>query len=345
MLPLVTDVYSPQATLRLCQPVKPPRLPAMQNPDTLYAAWPDLLLTIHSQKRRTMVDDPLAACYKHDIPYRVHSPPINVTLVDPLATGSREERPVQVWTATMEGSADLLVARFYDPLYYDNPWRDRFPYIKRAVAIEHECYSRLKSYAGLYVPHFLGVFVAEIPGPAGPRHIYAILLKYVPGIDVRNFMDGGVGGRTCTQHQAAMVDGAARLLYLCFQQGIYPKDTKDANTIIQIPEIPSEEDFCATAECPFRNLIHIDFAFDASHPEPPTHGYAPHLLLIDMELALFFSKQSWVGKADIQTCRTIAIHEWKRNDYLGWFRHQEVSTAFLPYAVRPNTIADDSGDE
>ncbi|KAJ6479877.1 hypothetical protein C8R47DRAFT_1136289 [Mycena vitilis] len=332
-LPPVTDVYSHRANLDLYQPASVPSLPSQDNPDKLSAKWPSLYLTDNSKKRQSMADDPLAACYHHDIPYNAHSPPITITLATSLATGAREERPVQVWTATMEGSSDLLVARFYDPLYYDNACRDRFPYIERAVAIEHECYSRLKPYAGVYVPHFLGVFVAEIPGPAGPRHVYAVLLKHVHGVDVRNLMDGGVGGRTCTQHQAALVDGAARLLYLCFQQGVFPKDMKDANTIIQLPTKPSEEDFCPNSDCPFRNLIRIGFAFDAEHPEPPNHDYAPRLFLIDMELALFFSKQSWVGEADIQLCRTIALHEWTRNDYLCWVRDMEVETAFLPYAA------------
>ncbi|KAJ6479876.1 hypothetical protein C8R47DRAFT_1322530 [Mycena vitilis] len=330
--PLVTDTYSPQSRLSMYPSAKIPDLPSIQNRDTYFAQMKTP--AFGSKARKRMAEDPLGMCYERAVPYDTSSPPITITLATPLATGARK-RPVQVWTATLEGSAELLVARLYDPLYFESGYINRFRYIENAVAIEHECYSRLKDYAGVVVPHLIGVFVAEIPGPAGSRYIYAVLLKYVEGSDVRSIMAGGVGDRTCSRHQAAIVDAAARNLYLLFRHGIRPMDVKDNNAILRVPRAPSQEQFCAVTNCPFRNLIHIDFNFDPAHLEPPTHLFAPRLALIDMEYALFYSQASWVGEADIQQCRNLTIRHWVNADGLEWIRYEDIYEDLKPCNVRP----------
>ncbi|KAJ7201290.1 hypothetical protein GGX14DRAFT_699438, partial [Mycena pura] len=329
----ITEVYAPRTALKLYDTVTMPRVPPIQRPDTYGARWPHMRITL-AERKRIQESDPLQMCYEHDVAYNSHSPPMTLTLETALATGMREERPVQVWTARRQDSTDLLVVRIYDPLYYDITWRDRFAHIERAVAIEDECYSRLKAHGGKLVPHYFGVFVAEIPGPERPRHVYAVLLRHLEGKDVREIMEDETGERTCAEHQTSIIDAAARVLYQFFQVGVYPTDLKDSNTIIQLPKTPSNEDFCSCSTCPFRNLIQIDFHFDPDSPQPPAHEYAPRVFIIDLERAMFYSKDSVVVReADIQRCRVITAQEWSRNDYLRWVRVVDIYTVLEPYGT------------
>ncbi|KAJ7186583.1 hypothetical protein C8R46DRAFT_1341952, partial [Mycena filopes] len=313
--------YRPGTSLFLYEPATMRKLPPVQHPDTPGASW-DRLILRSSKLRERLTLNALQVCYEHDIPWIERSDPSTLVLESSLATGKREERPVQVWTPRFKDSADLLVARIYDPLYFDVVYRDRFAYVERAVAIEQECYSRMADYGGLLVPHYVGLFVVEVPGPQGPRHVYAILLRHIPGPDIRQVMDHGVGLRTCPPHQAAIIDAAARILYRFFRRGIFLKDLKDANTILQLPETPSTESFCPESDCPMRNLIRMDFTFDPSAPDPPPHPYAPRAFLIDMELAVFYTvaDDSYLNNFDIIICRRMVHRKWVENDYLGWVK-------------------------
>ncbi|KAJ7440510.1 hypothetical protein B0H11DRAFT_2292895 [Mycena galericulata] len=331
----ITKVYAPGTTLKLYQPATVPGLPPVLYPDTWGARWPRMKIT-NAERKKIRESDPLQLCYEHDVAYDTHSLPTVINLAIPLATGAREERPVQVWTARREDSTDLLVARIYDPLYYKIMWRNRFEVIERAVAIENECYSRLKPLAGNIAPQYLGMFVAEIPGPERPRHVYAILLRHIEGSDVRKLMGDGAAERACAEHKTSIIDAAARVLYQFFRLGISPTDLKDSNTILQLPRTPSSEDFCTFPTCPFRHFIHIDFTFDASCPQSAGHAYSPRAFIIDLERAVFYSEDSViVGEADIQDCRVNTIQQWVLNDYLRWMEPGVIYTVLAPYGVRP----------
>ncbi|KAJ7864123.1 hypothetical protein B0H14DRAFT_3133795 [Mycena olivaceomarginata] len=331
----ITQVYAPGTTLKLYQPATVPGLPPILYPDTWGARWPRMTITM-AERKKIRESDPLQLFYEHDVAYDTHSLPTVITLATPLATGTREERPVQVWTARREDSTDLLVARIYDPLYYKIMWRDRFEVIERAVAIENECYSRLKPLAGNLAPQYFGVFVAQIPGPERPRHVYVILLRHIEGSDVRQLMGDGAAERACAEHKTSIIDAAARVLYQFFRLGISPTDLKDSNTILQLPRTPSNEDFCTFPTCPFRHFIHIDFTFDASCPQSPGHAYTPRAFIIDLERAVFYSENSAiVGDADIQDCRVNTIQQWLLNDYLRWMEPAVIYTVLAPYGVKP----------
>ncbi|KAJ7815241.1 hypothetical protein B0H14DRAFT_2603624 [Mycena olivaceomarginata] len=174
-----------------------------------------------------------------------------------------------------------------------------------------QMYSRLKPLAGNLAPQYFGVFVAQIPGPERPRHVYVILLRHIEGSDVRQLMGDGAAERACAEHKTSIIDAAARVLYQFFRLGISPTDLKDSNTILQLPRTPSNEDFCTFPTCPFRHFIHIDFTFDASCPQSPGHAYTPRAFIIDLERAIFYSENSAiVGEADIQDCRVNTIQQW-----------------------------------
>ncbi|KAJ7186570.1 hypothetical protein C8R46DRAFT_1184526 [Mycena filopes] len=332
-------VYLSGTALPLYEPATMPTLPRLRRRNTAVTRWPSLTLG-PEERDRILEADPVQECYDHDIPYREQADPTALILQTPLAVGKRDERPVQVWTARFQDSEELLVARLYDPLYFDAIlWHDIFAHMERAVAIEGECYARLADFGGVLVPHYVGLFVAEVPGPRGPRHIYTILLRHIHGPDVRQLMDHGVAARTCAPHQAAIMDAAARILFQFFQRGIFPKDLKDSNTILQLPETPSTESFCPVSDCPFRNLIHVDFTFDPNSPGPVPHPYAPRVLLIDMEHLVFYptTQDSYVRRLTIDHCRGMTLRQWEEQDHLGWVKGFEVSNVFLESSTGNNS--------
>ncbi|KAJ7085003.1 hypothetical protein C8R43DRAFT_1115400 [Mycena crocata] len=342
------EVYAPDMTMNLYEPTSLPPLPTLVSPNTFYTKWP-LAPRLSTAARQRVEQDPLEVCCEHKLELNRRSTPVTITVIALCSGGRREDRSVQVWTArTSGGSSDLMVARIYDPLFVEESWTDRFSFIDRCVAVEHETYSRLKHLDGALAPRFLGVFVAEIPVPMGFRHVYVVLLRHVEGSDIRQTMaepvervedtehtEARVADLACAEHKASIIDAAARVLLQFFQLGIHPKDLKDNNAILQRPYTPSDEDFCPHAHCPFRNWIHIDFATATSH------AFAPRVFLIDFELALFYDIKSWVGEADLQLCRRVIIAQWSRKDPSEWIQVSDVYRILRPYGFLPY---EDDGD-
>ncbi|KAJ6602715.1 hypothetical protein DFH09DRAFT_1301722 [Mycena vulgaris] len=137
---------------------------------------------------------------------------MDISLEKSRTTGLRQHRPAQVWMVTSTQDPDQrLVARMYESLYYENWFTDRFATIERAVAIENAAYGILQEYQRSQVPRLCGVFVTEITGCGRLRHIYVVLLEYIPGENIRHLMQDETGKNICDKHKASIVDAVARL--------------------------------------------------------------------------------------------------------------------------------------
>ncbi|KAK7013034.1 hypothetical protein R3P38DRAFT_3278258 [Favolaschia claudopus] len=306
--PDVETIYYAGAKISLFHPEQPPAKPVQKMLGKL-PTWSRLVLK--AQLRRELVTAPLDACYDREIPYISSSEATTIELEEGLSIGFRESHAAQVWRVTSPISPKPLVARLYDPLYFRNFTVDRFAHTERAVAIQDEGYKHLKGLEGSHVPTMHGIFVAEISGMGflTPRHIYCVLSDYVPGIDLRCLMnehDDRAHSRTCHAHKAAIVDCAARLVYDFFGRAIIPDDMYPRNLIMDVPDIPSSEEFCDVEVCPWRKKFHIDFDFPRMQPE---HPYAPKAQLIDLELLRFMEPLS--GMQNIAYCRQWVLGQWK----------------------------------
>ncbi|KAJ7873465.1 hypothetical protein B0H14DRAFT_3438240 [Mycena olivaceomarginata] len=124
-------------------------------------------------------------------------------------------------------------------LYYNIT--KRFGISERAVATKNEAYKILEPIQGSHVPHFCGIIVAEIYGCLNPRHIYVVLLEYIPGIDIRRLMENvdPAGDKSCHEHKA-IVDSTSRLAHDIFSFGVLLKDMAPRNVVMWIPEPPSQ---------------------------------------------------------------------------------------------------------
>ncbi|KAJ7479838.1 hypothetical protein FB451DRAFT_1556651 [Mycena latifolia] len=300
-IPPLSSVYYAGTNFTLNEPQELPELPSRTIGSQTFPTWPRFPLKASQQEE--LRNNPLAACYAHDVGYRAQAGVIDIALEKPLATGFRQHRPAQVWLAGAENPVRRFVARMYDPLYYDNCCTDRFAIINQAVAIENEAYGILREHQGTHVPRFCGIFVTEISGSDNlkPRHIYVVLLEYIPGEDIRHLMENEASENTCDGHRAAIVDAAARLAYIFFPLGILPDDMMPRNIVRRTPDTPSTEDFCDSMRCPWRNRLHIDLAFPRSTTD---HPYAPRVWMIDLEHVKFWEKRRTISycRAWIRCC-------------------------------------------
>ncbi|KAK7012950.1 hypothetical protein R3P38DRAFT_2788928 [Favolaschia claudopus] len=305
--PDIESVYQSGASFSLFYPERLPDKPVQRIvvPGAI-PRWPQLRLDPELRKQLRKV--PLDACYERNIAYRTHPVATTIKLEEGLSTGFREEQAAQVWRVSSPSYTESLVARLYDPLYYNNLSTDRFAGIERSVAIYNEAYKHLKSLEGSHVPALRGIFVAEISvGFPKPRYIYCVLSDYAPGTDMRRLFKehDPDGKKTCDHHKAALIDCAARLLYDFFPLTIYPHDMYTRNVVMDIPDTPSLENFCDVEGCPWRNKIHIDLEFPRSQPE---HQYAPKAKMIDLDILRFMEPKAWM--LDISYCRSWIVKLW-----------------------------------
>ncbi|KAJ7186584.1 hypothetical protein C8R46DRAFT_1341953 [Mycena filopes] len=343
MFSSVQDVYYPPscdrsgASFTLYEPTRMPDLPpvnvdrvrdvispedaaanGMDLDELLHTSsfWPDLPLDAAAKSAMSKPENVLQKCYENDVPYDAQSPAMTITLEAPLSTGTRE-RPAQVWRVSATGCTTPLVARIYDPLYFTTVDEDRFKLIERAVACENEAYARLQHLQGSgRVPTFRNVLVAEVPGDI-PRHVYVVLLEYMPGIDLRTRMRTAGATTTCSRHKAGIFNAVARASYPVYRLGVQLDDLMDRNVILREPQQPSQESFCASIDCPFRHTLHIDLG----NAVTDEHQYAPRLAIIDLEDVRFYTTEY-----DIETCRASIANEWKV--YCDWLSRKDIDNAF-----------------
>ncbi|KAJ7873467.1 hypothetical protein B0H14DRAFT_3860037 [Mycena olivaceomarginata] len=156
--------------------------------------WPRVRLSPQLEQKPR--NNPLVACYAHDVPFRADSIATTITLAEPLAA--------QVWLGTSGNSARRMVARMYDPF---------------TLAIT----TRTDSHAAN----------AEIHGCSNPHRLSIVLLEYIPGIDMRRLMeqDELEGDESCHRHKATIVDAVARLVYDILPLNIFPIDMAPRNVL------------------------------------------------------------------------------------------------------------------
>ncbi|KAK7062457.1 hypothetical protein R3P38DRAFT_3167458 [Favolaschia claudopus] len=308
-------VYRPGTTLRLFSPSNLPTVPARDDEGFFGKYYRHIF---NDSERTRILDSPLEICAEHEPQYDAGSTPESLTLQEALTPGERE-RPTHVWTAKSTSFGDnLLVIRLYDPLYYgDNYHTNRFTQRDQLVAVEKEVYTRLELLQGKIIPHFLGVFVAEIPANAryAARYVYAVVLHWMPGVDVRHIMANNVGRDTCIPHKAAIIHSVAKYFWEIVGMGVYLDASCDSNTLMQLEPIAATVSFCQSATCPFRHRLYINEAFTdpKSISREVALKYTPRITLIDMMCARFLGPREQFledGAFDFILCRKLVLSQW-----------------------------------
>ncbi|KAJ6483602.1 hypothetical protein C8R47DRAFT_1217682 [Mycena vitilis] len=181
-------------------------------------------------------------------PSMIPSPPaLEVTLEEALACDPTAVRDVQVWKVQCGG--EMMVGRFYDPLYAAQNDSDR-----SILAKEISAYEALRDLQGVIIPRFLGCFSTTIaPSNAVPdeRSVQVVLLGYIPGRDLRLPTHSRHDEPACDKHKAAVFDAVLLADHLMFMRGILHMDLTARNIILKDGPLSSAP-FCDDISCPLR---------------------------------------------------------------------------------------------
>ena len=107
---------------------------------------------------------------------------ITLNIIKQVRTG--EAKAAQIAQVEVEGiKNNSLVAKFYDPFYYDHEQDDVEPFLAVDYAYYKEisAYWYLKAYQGYLVPRYYGSFSCEFPLGTGSRAVRLIVIDYVKG--------------------------------------------------------------------------------------------------------------------------------------------------------------------
>src|SRR5271168_2955192 len=139
---------------------------------------------------------------------------------------------VRVLTSTHDLPSDTdLLAKLYDPLYFDHEQDDADPFlcVDRAYTHESAVYTKIADFQGSTIPKYYGSFSLLLPvDHMHSREVRLILIEYVPGIDMQNLSPSNF---TKSERQAimkAIIDSETAL----YNRDIVHRDIHPRNVLI-----------------------------------------------------------------------------------------------------------------
>ncbi|KAK0453853.1 hypothetical protein EV421DRAFT_2030744 [Armillaria borealis] len=199
------------------------------------------------------------ACFKL---YAVAPPDIPKGLA--ILCGGIREHVTHVWAAspTPEKTSSVVVAKFYDSLYFEDEYDsiDPLRLAARSVANEAKAYEMLQSLQGISVPRCLGLYATAIPEQDG-RTVYVLLLELITGKGLQYLSEGGDGEEIvadylCKRHREAIFSPLFQLMMEFRDLGVCQDDLAPRNIIIRPPARSGP--FCSNECCPARFEIDAD---------------------------------------------------------------------------------------
>jgi serine/threonine protein kinase len=126
-----------------------------------------------------------------------------------------------------------LVAKIYDPLYFDHDQDDADPFrcIDHDYSHEAAAYEALSSLQGLIIPKYYGSFSIEIKTPASAnsfRTVRLILVEFIPGRSMRELKPKNLARPYRQAIMKAVIDAES----LIYTHNVLHKDIRPANVII-----------------------------------------------------------------------------------------------------------------
>ena len=214
---------------------------------------------------------PLERCLKHPPPPGVNLSGSAVLEIQSLVQAHDDLRSqlvrVQVKPANDdEGSKIILsklpppdgqtqiIAKFYDPLYYDHDQTDGdvFNLINSTYPTEAGAYTKLQKIQGTVIPHYYGSFTCSFPVTAGEvkdkdddkedendvvegvRHVRLILIEYIPGRSMYSLDPHSLDVAQRQTILGAIIDAETAI----FTENINLVDVAPRNTIVRFRQPP-----------------------------------------------------------------------------------------------------------
>ena len=152
-------------------------------------------------------------------------------------------------------SQTQIIAKFYDPLYYDHDQTDGdvFNLINSTYPTEAGAYTKLQKLQGKVIPHYYGSFTCSFPVAAGEavdkdddkkeeketaeglRHVRLILIEYIPGRSMYSLDPRSLDVRQRQTLMGAIIDAETAV----FTENIKLNDVAPRNTIVRFRQPPN----------------------------------------------------------------------------------------------------------
>ncbi|KAK9239598.1 hypothetical protein V1525DRAFT_397871 [Lipomyces kononenkoae] len=152
-------------------------------------------LNIHTARERES-KHPLERCILHPpLPGSIGVTTVYLRIVESVRLGdnhSAQVAKVQVERVIPHESSSPpvdtpLIAKFYDPLYFDHEQDDVDPFlcVDRHYSHEVAAYNALSDLQGSTIPRYYGSYSLELPAEATVRSVRLILMEFIPGASMR----------------------------------------------------------------------------------------------------------------------------------------------------------------
>ncbi|KAI1839566.1 hypothetical protein JX266_014222 [Neoarthrinium moseri] len=150
-----------------------------------------------------------------------------IVMVQPL---DREGVELRLCESTLSSQ---LVAKFYDPLFYNFEESQPDPFANCDAAFAHEtsAYHHLQPLQGAIVPRFFGSYSVDIPlhrDSPESRPVRAILYEYIPGVSLRDIEVNSLTRQKRQEIMAAIIDADSKM----WQLDVNNMDLHPRNVII-----------------------------------------------------------------------------------------------------------------
>lgn len=181
---------------------------------------------------------PLARCLLHPpLPGQDGKVTVNLQITGPIRAGDNHSAQLVTVRVQSSSSDDLprdqdLVAKIYDPLYFDHEQDDADPFlcVDRDYSHETAAYQVLSPLQGGIIPKYYGSFTIEIrAGARAFRYVRLILIEFVPAPSMQQLKTSGNLSQEDRQTIMKAVIDAESLIYT---HNILHKDIRSANILV-----------------------------------------------------------------------------------------------------------------
>lgn len=131
-----------------------------------------------------------------------------------------------------------LVAKLYDPLYFDHDQDDADPFlcVNRDYSLETAAYTALSKLQGTVIPRHYGSYSLEIPVDATKkRFVRLILIEFIPGNSIQQLNPPGFSQLELQTIMKAVVDAES----LIYTHNVQHRDIHPRNMLVAGKVIPS----------------------------------------------------------------------------------------------------------
>ncbi|KAK9242128.1 hypothetical protein V1506DRAFT_107766 [Lipomyces tetrasporus] len=285
-------------------------------------------LNIHTARERES-KHPVERCILHPpLPGSVGTTTVYLKILEPVRLGdnhSTQIAKVQVDRVIPHESNSPpvdtpLIAKFYDPLYFDHEQDDADPFlcVDRDYSHEAAAYKALSVLQGSTIPIYYGSYSMELPAEATVRSVRLILMEFIPGSSMQQLKPSDFSQLDRQVIMKAVVDAES----LVYTHNVRHRDIHPRNILVLST---------ATAALD-RRVVLVDFGRAelgrSLHPEDP-ETEARYLPGVPISPLLRWNVAWWPH-------RQARFSEWVDWDWQSWLEHNygTIDSSSMAYMIK-----------